>query len=58
MKDRRERAADMAEKVAIVFAAAAFLQSDHGGEGVFYFAVAGIAAYASLRLSGPPSGPK
>ena len=50
--------ADMCEKIGIVFAAAAFLQSDHGGEGLLYFAMAVIALYASIRLSGDPDGPR
>ena len=58
MKSKRERMADMFEKAAIVFVAAAFLQSDHGGEGVFYFVIGVVAAGISVRLSGPPDRPR
>ena len=52
MKSRRERMADMAEKVGVVFLAASFLQSDHAGEAVLYFALGVVFLVASVRLSG------
>ena len=51
MKTKRERMADMMEKVGVVFLAAAFLQSDGPGQGVLYFTLGVVVLIGSVRLS-------
>lgn len=55
MKTKRERMADMLEKVGVVFLAAAFLQADHGGETVLYLAFAVASLIGAIRLSADDS---
>ena len=52
MKTRRERMADIMEKIGLVFVAAAYLQAKQADVAVLYFVMAVVALVVSIVLSG------
>ena len=55
MKKRRERMADIVEKIGLVFVAAAYLQAPEIAVAMFYFAMAVMALVTSVVLSAADS---